>query len=119
LAASVPAQPAAPFVLSQDNVQITVQWLAPDNRGQPILNYELNWDAGLGGTPRTVLALLGNNVLSGSTSILVSDLTDGANYMFAVRAKNSLGFGAYSNSVTLLAASVPSKPALPTILQAS
>jgi hypothetical protein len=83
------------------------------------LNYELSWDAGLGGTPRTVLALLGSNVLSGSTSIVVPDLIDGANYMFAVRAKNSLGFGAYSSSVTLLAASVPNKPATPTVLQAS
>lgn len=100
-------------------MQITVQWLAPDNRGQPILSYELNWDAGLGGTPRTVLALLGNNVLSGSTTILVPDLIDGTNYMFAVRARNTLGFGAYSGSVTLLAASAPSKPATPTILSAS
>jgi len=58
-----------PTLLTQDNTQITVQWSEPDDRGLPITNYELNWDAGLGGTPRTILALLGNNVFSGSTSI--------------------------------------------------
>ena len=94
-------------------------WSEPDDRGLPITNYELNWDAGLGGTPRTILALLGNNVFSASTSITTADLTDGANFMFSVRAKNALGFGAYSSSVTLMAASVPGKPVTPTIRSAS
>jgi hypothetical protein len=85
----------------------------------PITNYELNWDAGLGGTPRTILALMGNNVFSTSTSVTVADLNDGANYMFSVRAKNALGFGAYSASTTLMAASVPGKPGAPSILSAS
>jgi hypothetical protein len=93
-----------PTLLSQDQVQITVQWTQPDDRGLSVTNYELNWDAGLGGTPRTILALLGNNVFSASTSITTADLIDGANFMFAIRARNSLGYGAYSSSVTLMAA---------------
>jgi hypothetical protein len=107
LAASVPAQPVAPLLLTQDATQITVQWSSPDGRGLPITNFELNWDAGFGGTPRTVLSLFGNNVFSGSTTIAVADLADGANFMFAIRAKNLLGFGAYSSATTIIAASVP------------
>ena len=49
LAASVPAQPSAPTLLSQDSSQITITWVAPDSRGLPIINYEVNWDAGAGG----------------------------------------------------------------------
>ena len=96
-----------------------MQWEAPDDRGLPVTNYELDWDAGLGGTPRTILALLSNNVFSVSTSISVADLNDGANYMFSVRAKNAQGFGAYSASTTIMAASVPGKPIAPSILSAS
>ena len=39
--------------------------------------------------------------------------------MFSVRAANSLGFGPNSESVTLMAASVPDKPNAPIIVQAS
>ena len=39
--------------------------------------------------------------------------------MFSVRARNALGYGAYSSSVTLMAASVPGKPVAPTIRSAS
>jgi predicted phage tail protein len=118
-AASVPAQPLAPTLMSQDQTQITVKWLAPDDRGQPVTHYELNWDEGTGDSPRSVLATVGSNVFSQSTSVLVPDLTDGANYKFAVRAQNAEGFGPYSASTTLMAATQPSKPLTPTILSAS
>lgn len=67
-------------------------------------SYELNWDEGVGDSPRTVLATLGNNVYSASTTVLVADLADGQNYMFAVRASNAEGFGPYSASTTIMAA---------------
>jgi hypothetical protein len=66
-----------------------------------------------------VLALLGNNQFTISTAVGVPDLTDGANYMFSVRAKNALGFGSFSSSITIMAASPPGKPIKPTILSAS
>jgi len=54
--------------------------VAPDDRGQPITNYELNWDAGYGGLPRNVLALVSSNVLQASTTLLVPTLNAGAYY---------------------------------------
>lgn len=50
---------------------------------------------------------------------MVADLVDGKNYIFAVRARNTQGFGPYSPATTLMAASVPGKPAAPTLLSAS
>ncbi len=67
-------------MLSQDQTQITVQWVAPDDRGQPVTNYEVNWDAGYGGLPRNVLALVSSNVLQASTTLLVPNLIAGSYY---------------------------------------
>lgn len=66
-----------------------------------------------------MLATLGSNVFSASTNIVIPDLVDGANYLFSVRAMNSLGYGAYSDASTFMAASVPGKPSAPTVVQAS
>ena len=49
----------------------------------------------------------------------MADLVDGYNYMFSVRALNSIGYSAYSEPATFLAASVPSKPSAPVIVQAT
>lgn len=77
------------------------------------------WDTGLGGIPRSVIATLDSNVFSVSTTEVMPDLVDGANYLFAVRAENSIGWGSYSASTTLMAASKPGKPNAPTVIQAS
>lgn len=119
LAASAPAQPAAPTLLSQDSTQITITWVAPDSRGLPIVNFEVNWDAGLGGQPRTVISTVGNNVFYASTSLQPQTLIGGANYIFAIRAINSLGFSPYGSSATFMAAAVPAQPGTPTVSSAS
>lgn len=69
--------------------------------------FELNWDEGAGTLPRSVLAYVLSSVTQTSTTVLLPDLIDGANYQFAVRAENSEGFGPYSASTTLMAATVP------------
>lgn len=66
-----------------------------------------------------MIATVDSNVYSASTSLVLPDLVDGANYLFAVRASNSVGWGAYSASSTYMAASVPGKPSAPNIVQAS
>lgn len=90
--------------------QIVVSWSAPsgdsETGGSAITAYELLWDAGDGATPDTVLVALSS--LSTSTSYTVtSGLTEGNDYIFMVRAQNIYGEGAYSNEVTITAASVP------------
>lgn len=73
----------------------------------------------MGGVPRTVLETVDSNTFSASTTAVIPDLVDGANYLFSVRAQNSLGYGAYSAPSTFMAASVPAKPNSPTVIQAS
>jgi large repetitive protein len=93
-----------------------VAWSAPDNRGSSITNYKVYWDEGLGGLPRTLMSTKANNVFTAST---VSAITAGQSYQFAVLAVNSIGNSAYSNSVTIIAASVPAQPATPTVVSSS
>jgi hypothetical protein len=78
-----------------------------------VIAFELNWDAGLGGTPITLLTQVNSNVFEASTDQVIADLTDGANYLFSVRALNDIGWGPYSTSATFMAASVPVKPTTP------
>lgn len=46
-------------------------------------------------------------------------MVPGANYIFAIRAINSLGFSPYGQSATFMAAGVPAQPATPTVISAS
>jgi len=115
----VPAQPTPPTIVSADTTQITIAWVAADGRGQAITLYEVYWDAGLGGSPNTLLVSTASNVLTASSTSKIADLTDGSTYNFAVRAMNSLGYSPLSTSAPFVAASVPLKTPLPTIVTAS
>ena len=72
-----------------------------------ILSYTLYWDNG-SGTPN--IALLDSLV----TTFTVTGLTEGATYLFTVRASNIYGHGASSNQVAILAATTPDVMAAPT-----
>ena len=85
----------------------------------PIINFEVNWDGGNGGQPRTVITTVGNNVFYASTSLQPQQLISGANYIFAIRAINSLGPSPYGASATFMAAAVPVAPGTPTVSSAS
>jgi hypothetical protein len=96
-----------------------MKWQQPNERGQPVTNYELVWDNGLGGVPRSLVLQTDSQTFTASTLNVISDLTDGANYLFAVRAKNSIGWGSYSEPTTVMAAAAPSKVPTPVVIQAS
>jgi hypothetical protein len=49
----------------------------------------------------------------------VADLTDGATYQFSVVAENSIDASQYSDTVSIIAATVPETPAQPTVVTAS
>ena len=49
-----------------------------------------------------------------TTARTQSSLTEGNTYQFRVRARNAVGFSPYSTVFSILAATVPSKPASPT-----
>jgi hypothetical protein len=81
-----------------------------------ILTYDLQWDAGNGGTPS--VDLVGVSPYTTSTSFTVtSGVTGGGSYQFRVRAKNKYGWGNFSTTVSILAATPPSTPASVTTTQ--
>jgi len=82
----VPAQPSPPTRVSADTTQITIAWVAADGRGLAITLYEVYWDAGLGGSPNTLLVSTASDVLTASTTAKLADLNDGSTYNFAIRA---------------------------------
>lgn len=118
-AASEPAQPATPTKKSADTTAIVIEWTQPDDRGSPVINYEVFWDAGNGGDPRTALTTTNNSVFEASTTLVLADLIDGSTYRFAVRAVNAPGASLFSETLSVIAATVPGTPATPSIVSAS
>jgi Fibronectin type III domain/Chitobiase/beta-hexosaminidase C-terminal domain len=93
--------PAAPAIgtATAGNRSATVNWTAPDNGGSAITEYRVRvTNANNNTTVRNVSGISGN-----ATSTVISNLTNGTNYKFSVRAVNSLGVGSFSgfsNTVT-------------------
>ena len=77
------------------------------------------WDSGTGTSPRSLLTTTSNSVFEASTTFATADLTDGNPYQFAIKAINSLGPSQYSSTTLIIAATVPAKPATPTVTTAS
>jgi hypothetical protein len=80
------------------NQQVTVSWTAADGNGNPITGYTVT-PTGPGGTLTPV-------TVSG-TSTVITGLTNGSNYTFAVTATNSVGAGAAVTSSTVTPAGAP------------
>ena len=93
--------------------------MSPDARGSPITNYDVYWDEGAGGDPRTLLTTTVSTSFSASTTQKIADLTDGQTYKFSLIARNAIGSSAYADTAAIIAATVPDIPATPTILAAN
>ncbi|MCX6720204.1 MAG: fibronectin type III domain-containing protein [Candidatus Staskawiczbacteria bacterium] len=101
--ATVPSAPSA-IVVTPGNQQATVSFAAPDTGGLPITGYTVTTSAGVD-----------SNAGSMDLSHLVTGLTKGATYTFAVTATNDIGTGeaGHSDPVTL-----PTEPGAPSNLAA-
>ena len=106
LPARRPDTPAAPM-LSSDNKSMEVSWTAPEDNGSDITDYDVrhstdqvNWTTVEGGTADT------------STSATITGLTNNWTYWVQVRATNSVGDSAWSQSESLKVG-VPSTPSAP------
>jgi hypothetical protein len=74
--------------------------------GSPILSYVVLWDEGLGGS---LVARLGDVTPNLETSVIINTgISSGVEYRFAIYAQNAHGDGPASDSMTVLAATVPS-----------
>ena len=110
LRASAPTVPGAPTAVTAvaGNGAATVSWAAPASTGgSPITSYTVT--ASPGGATSTI---------SGSTSAVVSGLTNGTAYTFVVTAANTVGTGAPSAPSAPVTPSAPTVPGAPTSVTA-
>lgn len=79
-----------------------------NNGGTPVIDYRVWYQVGTGTGTYSIL-------VSGltTTSYTATSLTMGTRYTFQVQARNVFGYGSMSSAVTILAASIPSLPAIP------
>ena len=109
---SVPGAPAAPSV-EGGNQQVTVSWSPPSsNGGGAIAHYQLRHRIGSSGVWTT-----GSDLAASSTSATITGLAASTAYEVQVRAKNSAGYGSWSESgrATTMAATPPEAPAAPSV----
>ena len=97
---TTPAKPTG-LTATVNDQQVTLNWTAPTNTGgSAITAYQVSQDSGTTWT----------GTGSTTTSHTVTGLTNGTAYPFQVRAVNSQGNGAASDSVTATPATIPAKP---------
>jgi hypothetical protein len=117
LLASVPFAPtdvpvSDTSITNDTTIRVTYANPAPNDGGSAILSYELQIDDGLGGNFTT---LVGYSPYTMATHFTVDQgILKGRVHRFRYRAKNSVGWGAYSEEASILPATVPSAPAAPT-----
>lgn len=88
---------------SAGNEEATVDWSAPGTNGAPITEYQVRSSSGST-----------QNASGSTTSLNFTGLTNGSSYSFQVRARNTAGWGPWSNSSTSVTpSSVPLAPAAP------
>ena len=111
-AATVPAKMDAPLRTSSTRSQIRINWSPPsDDGGADVDMFDIRWKLG------TSLAWTDSSeVAASTTSSNIGSLTAGTAYDFAVRARNSVGWGEWSDSTSIStnAATTPSRQAIPT-----
>lgn len=97
--------PYAPKVTATaGNGQVTLNWTAPNNGGSPITGYTLKYYIG-DDTSKNVQVV--ENIGADQTSFVITNLVNGTNYSFDLRAINALGI---SNSVIVKATPVMPTP---------
>jgi len=109
----VPAAPLKPVLVDQQPSFIEFNWTAPYDGHDPILDYRVLWDKGLNGALFFELTASTFNTLSHKTQTV---LTSGTYYQFKVIAVNSIGDSAPSESVSIIAATIPDAPNKPTLV---
>jgi hypothetical protein len=119
IAAKIPEKPTTPSKFSADVSQITVRWEEPvlGNGGSIITDYRVYWDAG---AANGVFVYIGNT-LSYETYTVTANIsplfTGGKTFSFKVSAVNVIGEGVVSDSVSVIAATIPTAPSTPTLVE--
>ncbi len=112
-----PGAPAAPSTpsLTEGDSQLTVTWSAPNNRGDTIIAYGVEYCNSTDNTCTTAGDWNDSSPYDTSTTTTVSGLTNGKTYKVRVRAQNSRGWGGWSSTASATPATVPDAPDTPTL----
>jgi hypothetical protein len=105
----------APYKYTAATTGIEIRWTVPESGGSVISDYKVYWDAGLS---NFVLLGTSSGFLS-FTATSVHGVVGGTAYSFKVSAVNDVGEGPLSDSVSIIAATVPETPVIPTLVSQS
>ena len=107
---TAPVAPAAPTVSASGQTGLSVTWAAPADGGSPITSYDLRYRTGTG-----QWTVIDSAWTSGDLTHTVTGLAAGTTYEIQVRAVNTVGDGAWSDSATSStdAATVPIRATWP------
>ena len=111
LSIMVATLPSVPLSLQRDEQntskqQVSLLWTPPsDNGGTPILNYQIEFDQGLGSDSSFVVAESAHEGTSFSKS---EDIVTGTGYRFRLRARNAIGLSPSTDALLIYAAVLPS-----------
>jgi titin len=112
-AAQKPDQPMVPELVYQSSTAITMDWTAPNDNFDPILDYYVYWDKGLAGDFELLTDTTGNQVEFTKDNTHIPELVPGEYYQFKVSAINSIGESVISDPVSIIASTVPDAPTAP------
>ncbi len=114
--AQVPDAPAAP-TLTPDDGQVTVEWDEPVDNGAAITRYRVNYRATGTDSWRPTGFSGYFESLTSSTAKTITDLENGTEYEFRVRAQNSEGWSEWSEIATATPTADSQVPGAPGNLQ--
>ncbi len=113
LVAAAATAPGAPTITATPgDSSAALSWNPPASNGASITSYQVSTDGG--STWSTISTSSSNSIVNGNTvttvSATVTPLTNGTTYQIEVRAVNSVGPGAGSNTASVTPAAVPGAP---------
>lgn len=111
-----PTNPPSEVASGTSDVQLSViaSELTSENGGAPIIGYEFQVDDGRLGEFTTVQGGAGSRTLS-TKAVITQGISRGLAYRVRYRGINQVGEGAWSDSVTIIASTVPARPDAPQI----
>ena len=99
-----------PTRIAQDSTSIQVGWVAPSADGySSIIGYRVYWNGG-SGAPLIISSPEVDTNNANTLSHTFASLTPGERYIFAVSAYNEVFEGPRSDTIEIIAGTVPSKP---------
>jgi titin len=104
ITANVPTKPSTPTIATIGDGSVAISWPIPNSNNSSITSYSYQYSSNSGSTWSAFTVVY-------TTSITVSGLTNGASYIFRVKATNAVGDSLVSdNSAPAIPSTIPGAP---------